>query len=100
MTYQDEGVGFPVSGSNLVSKPGGDCFGRFDTEFRHRLRDVFNSIQQPLGSVVVVLQKTIRLKRSQEISRVKRDKNSQQSFCGAYVENCDRTVTLNYETLF
>lgn len=71
VAYQDKGVGFPVGGSNLVSKPGGDCFGRFDAEFGHWLRNVFDSIQQPLGSVVVVLQKTIRLKRSQEINRVK-----------------------------
>lgn len=69
VSYQNKGIGFPVGGSNLVSKPGRDCFGRFDAEFRHWLRNVFDSIQQPLGSIVVVFQKTIRLKRSQQNKR-------------------------------
>lgn len=61
VSYQNEGVGFPVGRSDLVCEPGGYSFGRLDTQFRNRLRNVFDSIQQPLCSIVVVLQKTIRL---------------------------------------
>lgn len=59
--HQDKGIRFPVGRSNLVGQPGSDRFGRFDAEFRDRLRNVFDSIQQPLGRVVVVFQKAVRL---------------------------------------
>lgn len=61
--YQDEGVGFPVGRSYLVSEPRGHGFGGFDAKFRHWLRNVFHSIQQPLCSIVVVFQEAIRLKK-------------------------------------
>lgn len=67
VTYQDKGVGFPVGRSNLVSKPGRDCFGGFDAEFGHGLRNVFDPIQQPLGSIVVVFQKTIGLRQRRKM---------------------------------
>lgn len=67
VTYQDKGVRFPVGRSDLVGKPGGDCFGGFDAEFGHGLRNVFHPIQQPLGGVVVVLQKTIGLRQRRKI---------------------------------
>lgn len=60
-THQDERVGFPVGRGDLVGEPGGDCFGGFDAELGHRLRNVFDPVQQPLGSVVIVFQKTVRL---------------------------------------
>lgn len=71
MTYQDKGVGFPVGRGDLVGKPGGDSFGGFDAELGHGLRNVFDPIQQPLGGVVVVFQKTIRLKRRRKTKMIK-----------------------------
>lgn len=65
-SYQDEGVWFPVGWSNLVREPGGDRFGGRDTKFRDGLRDEFDSIQQPLSSIVVVLQKTVRLQKKED----------------------------------
>lgn len=63
--YQDERVGSPVGGSDLVRQPGGDCFGRFDAEFRYGLRNVFDAIQQSLSRIVVVFQKAVRLEKNQ-----------------------------------
>lgn len=62
VSHQDKRVGLPVGRSDLVRQPGGDCFGGRHAEFRHGLRNVFDSIQQPLARVVVVLQKAVRLK--------------------------------------
>lgn len=61
--HQDKGIRFPVGRSNLVGQPGSDRFGRFDAEFGDGLRNVFDSIQQPLGRIVVVFQKAIRLNK-------------------------------------
>lgn len=33
VTHQDEGVGFPVGGGDLICQPRGDSLGRLDTEF-------------------------------------------------------------------
>lgn len=60
-THQDERVGFPVGRGDLVGEPGSDCFSGFDAELGHRLGNVFDPVQQPLGSVVVVFQETVRL---------------------------------------
>lgn len=70
VTYQDERVGRPVGRSYLISEPRGHGFGRFDAEFRHWLRNVLDSIQQPLSSIVVVFQEAVRLKKNPTDSKI------------------------------
>ena len=60
--YQDLGVGPPVGRGDLVCQPGRHSLGGPETELRHRLSHEVHPIQEALGSVVVVLQKSIGLK--------------------------------------
>lgn len=62
-THRDEGVWNPVGRGNLVSEPGGDCFGGLDAELGERLGYEAHAIQKTLGSVVVVFEKAIGLGR-------------------------------------
>ena len=62
-THHDEGVGLPVGRGDLVGEPGGDRFGGLDAEFRERLGYEAHTVQEPLGSVVVVFKEAVRLGR-------------------------------------
>lgn len=59
--YQDLGVGPPVGRGDLVCQPGRHSLGGPKAKLRHRLGHEVHSIQEALGSVVVVLQKSICL---------------------------------------
>ena len=55
-------VGLPVGRGNLLCQPGRHSLGGPEAELRHRLSHEVHPVQEALGSVVVVLQKSIGLK--------------------------------------
>lgn len=60
--YQDLGVGPPVRRGNLVCQPGSHSLGGPKAKLRHRLSHEVHPVQEALGSIIVVLQKSISLK--------------------------------------
>lgn len=60
--YQDLGVGPPVGWRYLVRQPGCYGLGGPKAKLRHRLSHEVHPVQEALGSIVVVLQKSISLK--------------------------------------
>ena len=60
--YQDLGVGPPVGRGDLVCQPGRHSLGGPKAKLRHRLSHEVHAVQEALGSIVVVLQKSISLK--------------------------------------
>lgn len=60
--YQDLRVGSPVSRGDLVRQPGGHSFCGSQAKFRYWLCHEIHAIQQTLGCIVVVFQKSISLK--------------------------------------
>lgn len=68
-THSDLCIGSPVWRCHLVSEPGGDSFGGARAVLRHWLDNVVHPIQDPLGSVLVVGQKSVRLREERVMRR-------------------------------
>lgn len=66
-THSNLCVGSPVRWCHLVSEPGGDGFGGACAVLRHRLDHVVHPIQDPLGGVLVVGQKGVRLREERVV---------------------------------
>lgn len=66
-THSDLCIRSPVWRCHLVSNPGSDGFGGASTVLNH----IVHPIQDPLGSILVAGQKSVRLKKDKSMISIK-----------------------------